>query len=358
MSLIDIQRYIRRPIQAAKFVRNGKYPESWVQSALADSVNHAARWRAKQVYAKSVGILDTVAQSAGTVSRWRFAWRSGPYARHLQAKAIMMNCNSLPNGNPYGLLTVRNGAGTSIGTMRFYFGANAGSTFDNTADWSIQYDVLNDGSYNNITLTADTEYFGEVSDVDQSRIRAIVVYEHSVDVDTSTHPNPSCAARSPVYDGDRQDVATVARKMWKQGASPLWHVGPSTTANSLTTTSTTLTSVLFDPTLGTGTAVSAATVGATLDMTYKGTSSRTGASAVPVTMWCYVNCSSDGTVALKDSSGTALLTATSAGDSVSRWVTATGYLPATVAKYDLHFKVASNPGAIILYGMSLYQYAT
>lgn len=86
--------------------------------------------------------------------------------------------------------------------------------------------------------------------------------------------------------------------------------------------------------------VTANTPGKTLDLTNWATLGRTG---VPVVLWVYASAatSSDtGQVILYDSSSVAQVTVNI--NSGAGWYSATGTLPATLGKYDVHFGNATS----------------
>jgi hypothetical protein len=87
------------------------------------------------------------------------------------------------------------------------------------------------------------------------------------------------------------------------------------------------------------TTVTVNTPGVTINLVNRATIRQAASTGVPVVMWVYLaacTTSDTGVVELKDSTGTALITVDCDRNGAG-WVYATGYLPATLAKYDAHY---------------------
>jgi hypothetical protein len=104
------------------------------------------------------------------------------------------------------------------------------------------------------------------------------------------------------------------------------------------------------------TSVSASTTGAKVDARYHTTIGR-AASGVPVRFWVYASCTTagdDGTVRLVDSSAATVLEV-AIDDDAEGWYFVDGFIPATSAKYDVHFG-GNTTGVTTVLGFQLMEY--
>ena len=104
------------------------------------------------------------------------------------------------------------------------------------------------------------------------------------------------------------------------------------------------------------TTVSASTPGYTVDLRYH-TTLRLASVGVPVRLKVSANSTSSsdtGAVLLLDSTGSVMLTCLINGPSGDNWYWTNGYLPATLAKYDLHFQQPAT-GTLTVYSADVYE---
>ncbi len=354
MSTISIPQFVPGQLQALQTVRNGKSPDAGVQSRLAGMLNQAASWRTKEVfrYGSKISSISTSA-GVGPTTRWRFSWNAGPYVRYLLARAVvaLRNDDTAP-GSSYANLQIKNGAGTTIGNAVFSYGDTTSSPTDMPNEWGVVSSLLRSAGGTPVTMTASTAYYGEVTDNNDARIISISIWEVSLAADTDNgYAEQGFTSLGPVYDLDRQTPATIARSMWTDGAGHLTNVTADIDSAAIVNSTTTAKNVL-DTAI---TTVSSSTPGFTLDLTYKSTIGRSAGVDVPVTLRVYAaRTVSNGTIKLKDSSGTTVLTVSVTG--TAAWYEVSGNLPATTSKYDLHL-TAGAAGTITFYAASLLQLA-
>lgn len=347
MTTLLIPSSSRPPIQIRKHVRNGAHPDAELMALLAESANHAARWMSQEVC--SFGMpLDSI-YAAESAVRWRAAWHSSPFAKHLYVRFACVRQGKIGfshSADPYVKLTVTDATeATTYGTAEFHFGySSSGDNDDVPSGWGHVGLVLK-SSGTNATIPADTDLFLKIENTNDCRVISAMVWEISMGPDTANgYAAQNYAAFSPVMADDRGDVASVARDMWKHGAAKLWMQSHPGTAYLSTTYRN-----IIDRS---STTVSAATPGATLDLRNR-TSKRLEASGVPVKMWVYGTATgASGAVGIHDSTGA--LIAEILVPVGSAWSSATFYLPATVAKYDLLEKAGA--GSITTDAVSLIQY--
>lgn len=353
MSTVYIPTQIPRALVTNRFVRNGKIPQAEFQNALATQANQLARWRPKCVFSHSCPIAAIPASvPATTRNRWRFAWRSGPYARYLHCYLqVAPSINGASPSEPDVTFTVTNGAGSTVGTVTFKYSSlpMTGSPGDTPRYFLEAYLPLKSGGAI-VELDPDTEYFGLFSDINGGRLISAMVHEESLAGDTANGYVTQVSAGSPIYDADRSGVATLLRNLWKQGGAHLfnWSVDDQSSPRTIAVTTDTN---IIDTSI---TTVSAASPGIVLDFDNKTRVSKTGVSCV---LKAYAaRGSADGNVYLKAADGSTL--ATVAVTSTAAWYSSgVVEIPSSATgKCDLMFD--SGGGTLSLYAVSLYQYET
>ncbi len=352
MTTVNSPQYaIHAPI-TNRYARNGRYPDANHQNDLAQQCNHAARWLTKEPFSYSCGIASIPASRDTGRDRWRFAWRSGPYARYVLVHAVMAPTTTSAAASPHALLTVTNGAGSTIGTAKF---SNSMSTNHGASDTPFYFNASTQvlqSSGAAVELDANTEYFGFVQDVDYGRIVSISVREVSVDSDTDNGFTSYVHAGSPILDTDRSTVATMARNMWKQGARQVLNWAVNDGGVPMTTTSATPAN-LIDVAV---TTITAASPGYVIDWSNR---TRVSGSGVPIVMKVYASRGTDdGHVYLmgEDTSTIASIDVTGA----AAWYSTTAIVDPSIfgdianGKVDLHFD--SQGGTCSVHAISIFEY--
>lgn len=312
-------------------------------------------WRTKEVF-RAVGRLEGVIAGsqiigsfgAGDRARYRFAFRTGPYAYGLGVIVVMGPPISDTAQNSYARLDIANAAGTVVASQTFVYGASSQPAGTQVEGWQYLKQIFNlmDG------LSPDTEYFGTFYDVDYGRIQSACAFElTTLTASEGGYLAQNFANRSGIVDKTRENQATIVNALWQKGGAQVfnWTVNDGTSPR--TTTSTTPANIL-DTTI---TTVSAASPGWTLDMTGKARVAQD--ELVPVVMAvCGMNpTSTSGAIKLVDATGTTVMSITGGWSTAGPgWQTTTGYLPAGVDKYDLMFSTSA--GTFRLYAASFYEY--
>jgi len=346
MTTLSIPQGARAPLQIRQYLRNGALPDAELMARLATDANFAARWCTQEVtrFAHAV----TAIPSGGLTNGWKAQWHSSPWSARLVVR-LLCALQDHPSSQPYALCTVRDTAGNVIGTARVDWGYSSGGALDVPSEWMAATLPIRNTAGTIVAMPADTDLRLDITS-GGTRLISASVHQLALVPDTSNgYAAQAFAALSPIREGDRGDVATVAREVWKHAGAKLWSYG----ANSLLAyASGTPRNVISRNT----TVVTAGTPGAVLDLTER-SSKRLASSGVPVVLAVYASATTaTGHVTLKDSTGTVLITVNvSAG--AAAWYTATGFLPATVAKYDLH-EAPGASGTITVHGATLYQYLT
>jgi hypothetical protein len=351
MSTVSSPQYEQPAIVTNRWVRNDKHPDAAFQNDLAEQTNHLMAWHTKEVFSYDCPIASIPAAGAGR-DRWRFAWHSGPYARYLWMRVVMAPGGE--GGAPPGVsLTVTNGAGSTIGTAEHYSGMSVSAT-DTPAYFSIGHSPLQ-SSGAIVAITADTDYFGLVSDVATGRVQSISVYEVSLEPTAANGYIPAVSGLGPIYDADRSAVATALRNMWKRGAAHLfnWSVDPQSAPR--TTTSATEAN-LVDTALTGANAYGAAAPQWVLDVSNR---TRVAGTGVPIVVKVYASRgTSDGTVYLVADSSDVIATVTITG--AAAWYSATATIDPTLfgdpANASVHLTFKSAGGTCSVYAVSVYQY--
>jgi hypothetical protein len=341
------------PIETALLVRNGFYPDAFLQLLLAQGANHAGRWRAKEVARFSVPL--TTQQLPGTIlgarDRWRFACHAGPFARTLAVQMLLGPRLEIEGqGVPYGQLAISD-AGGLLGTATVYGGPTSSTAGDTPRWFATGRALLDDGAGAIAELTPSTDYTGVVSDVD-ARLLAASVWEISLVPDSANGYLPQgFASGGPVLDAHRQDLAVAARALWRRGAAHAvnWSVdeqaAPRTFAAGIAARN------LLDPSLA---VVSASSPGQALPFSYRGRVVVTGA---PHVMQVYAaRGSANGTVTLRSSSGAILATTTITGGAA--WYSSGVFRAPSTAEGKCDVFAESAGGTLSVYAVSIYQYET
>jgi hypothetical protein len=342
------------PIAPGQWARNGKSPNARLISSLNEAANHSALFRGKQIFAATGKIAAagiTSSFGAGDRARWRFACRTGPYTHALMAMVVLAPQSSSFDSNSYARIDLAtNAAGTpAITSQTFTYGANpVGNTY--TGGWQFLKVVTGyiDG------VSADTEYYGTVYDVDYGRVQSCFIFDlPSLTENFDGYNATNITAESQILDTYRANLASLVNDVWKKsGASVLnWTVDDQSSARS---TSGALVTNVID---GTSTTVSASTPGYTINMTGKDRLSQT--SGVPVVMKVFGNItvgSGSGSVYLKNSSGVTVGTVSGFTSTTAGWRSASFNLPATEDKYDLHIEETVGGDTFECRAISIYEY--
>lgn len=332
-------KFANTPIEPARWARNGKYPDAVLRYQVNSLGNSLAAYRVKEIarFGSNMNSL-TAGLGVGENVLWRFAYMPSPYAAGVFARAMMMSTSTLASSDPYARISFVN-----IGDCEMHYGDGI------TLQSSLYYANQVTGSIDT-TPPANTWDFGTVSVFNYGRVVAISIYEYALDVDWF---RVGYAATTPILDTDRELVTSGARNMWKRQGSKLFTWSADHDGAAKTRSSATAANIIDN-----STTVSGSTPGFLLDLRNRTT---VGRGTVPVTMWVHGSSAgaTGGTVTLKDSGGVAVATVSGIGigGGASDWYSTTANLPATLAKYDLHFSSPDGVNTLNLFAVTLAQYA-
>lgn len=346
------------PIQFRKFCQNGAAPSAQFVNLLHEATNAGVLFRAKQLFA-ATGCLGTStgigsSSAGGTTARWRGAFHLGPYSTSVLCRVFVHpQDGAVLDASSYAEIKIYSNANeaTLVATGTFYFGASPTDT-STVSGWSYckTGDVYIDG------LTADTDYYIKVSDVNYNRIQSISVAELVSMTDNFDGYLPqNLTADSEVLSIYRENVATLQQQIWKRGAAKVFDWTVDAQGTPITRASATPANVIDTAV----TTVSTSSPGFTIDMTGKDRLSQTSGVPVVVKAFCKTTSGTGkGRIYLKNSAGTAVATFTDVIPTVvPEWISTTATLTADCDKYDIQFDNNSS-GTISLYAVSVYEYET
>ncbi len=240
MSVVNITKHAKAPIQTAQYVRNGKYPAADLQNLIAGRAGMAAWTRPQLVYRTPGFIIGTAGAAqipssvVGSRYRWRFPYHAGPFAQYLMVQFQMAPQNNVgAPTDPIGMLEVSTQPDYSVivGRARTHWGQSDGSYADVPINFGGGSATLVDDDDQIVALTPLTQYFGRFVDVDYARIQSAVVWEVPLEPTTENGYAPNnVGAGTPIFDEDRADPADMGRRLWAYGAQPLWHHSVDTDA--------------------------------------------------------------------------------------------------------------------------------
>jgi len=339
MTAVPVSPVFEAMLQPPALCRNGQVVGAVVETSMRQHMNQVLVLRGKELFAYAGPLSSIPSTATGSRVRWRFRAHASPFCRRLHVHVLMATHNTGDPMASYAYFTDPN-----YGILRFYFGATNGGT-DLPSEFGYAHDVIN--------VDSDNDIVGEFGDVDGARLIAAVVYEEMLVPDTTYGHRPDVSVGTNIYDGDRQNLAVVAQAVWYSQGSQVWNWTTDTAAAAFTNTTTQFKNIINSAV----TTVSAASPGATLDMTGKAVS-RQESAGVPVKMLVYASITAQtGVVKLVDSAGaTVLSVAITAG---ANWYTVAGVLPASAGKYDLQGALNSiASGTLTVHAVSIYEEGT
>lgn len=347
MTAISVSPNIRTLTQAARYTRNGRVPDAAFHTEMIGLMNSAAAFRGKEVFRSVGSIADIPAQAAGTRHRHRFAFHTGPFAEKITAVFVISSLTDGLTDNAYARLALTDSAGTVTTSANWYAGASPNVGGIASTDYPDNFSI----GFATLAVTADTDCYGLISDVDHARIVSVVVFEEALAPDTANgYVNSSVAANGPIFYQQREDLITAANLMWKRGGSQL-----ANWCSEIDSAARVAVAVKADTNIvdNSSTTVSAATPGFTLDLTGKSTLTGGGVECKMAAYGIRTGTAGNSGVKLKDSSGTTLLNLNGVGASLG-WFVSTVTLPASKAKYDLQY--FSSNGTTTIYAVSIWEY--
>lgn len=336
MTFVAVSPEVQGMMQAPAGARNGQVVGAHVENAMRNASNQLLAFRGKELFAYASPI-DAIPASGGTRVRWRFHAKTSPNCDRLHVHVLVAAHSGVDAQDPsvYFSETL-----AGYGTLTWHFGNSIGASDvpSDFAEFSGSLDVA-----------GSTEIACEFGDTTEGRIVAAIVFEEMLPPDTANGFFEETSAGANIYDSHRQALATLIAASWAGCGSQVWNWTTDTAAAAPTNTTVTFKNLLNTAV----TTVTAASPGATIDMTGKAVS-RQEATGVPVKMWVYASVtSSAGVVKLVDSAGTTMLSVAITG--AAAWYSVTGVLPASAGKYDLQCALNAAVGTLTVHAVSIYE---
>lgn len=346
------------PIEWRKYCVNSYAPSAQFQNLLNEATNQGVLYRTRQLFSAISHPNEIAALAATPQPTYRFAFRTSTYHSSLIVFATLQPpLGTSGNKASYAQLKIFSDTAeaTVVATGDMYYGASpAGIQFTNLRGWSFAKTLTHFFT----GLSPNTDYYACFYGVDAACLQTATVIEtQSMTAHVDGYLPTTLTQESEVLAVYRQRVAQIQKQLWKYSGQSLlnWTVLDGDVPETIS--SATSTNVID----GSSTTVSASTPGYTLDMRYRARRGQT--SGIPVVMKAF--CSSNvwvddpsngiGQIRLLDSGGTAVLSIVDGFSAAGGWVSATGYLPATEAKYDLHFDNGGG-GTVELWAVSIWEY--
>lgn len=348
MTVVSAPYGARKPLLSKLVFRNGLYPEAGRHSFVAEEANRVARYCTKSWHFTSP-LLAVPAAGGASRTRWRAFIHTSPHCRYAYVRFLSLPSNNA--GHPISRVSFT--VSGDIAPSATADHAPGGITDDDGLDTISIGQQRTMSGFSLVDLTANTDYEIQVDDIDNARTLAVSIFEVSLAPDTDNgYAQSTFVAGQDILDVHREQLTVMERLLWKRSAAPLitWSCDGDSDAYVATGTKN-----VID---GTSTTVTTATPGWTIDCRYR-TTVRRASSGVPVIFRAYAKtAATTGAVYLKNSSGTILATC-ALSSATAAWVSSGAfYLPATLAKYDIHGAVLTGLGNTTVYAASLYQHET
>ncbi len=365
MSAVTISKFAKSALGLKQFIRNTKSPVAELQNTIAERMGYAASVRNRQIFSSGGALWSGSATALpisviGTRRRWLFQFHSDPYTQYITVLFFLARQDNGAAADCYGRLKVYSDAAmtTCIGQATHRYGSTSSTPTNMPAEFGASFARLtNPDNENNelVDLIPNTDYWCEFEDVNYARIVSACVWEVSLPPDTDNgFPAANHSGGSPIYDSHRAACAEMGGLLHRRGGAMLWnwHTDTDAGVRTHTTTPSTHRNLVDDS----STTVSSQTPGVKFQLTSHATIRQSLGAGCPVKMWAYVSSaeSDTGSIRLVDEGGDTMLEMPCIGDGVG-WVSAVGYLPATLAKYDLHYG-GNTTGSLLVYAVSIYEY--
>jgi hypothetical protein len=341
MTAIAVSKVHPRPVEWARFCRNGQIPQAALYVQTAKALNHGLRFRRKCVFNFASRAQAINVGSGSTTERWHFRCRVGWGAYSLVFVTVMAreeNEEFPAASDPYVEWAVKlaGGATTTTDPIRYGLGPSTAGEGPSQLSYAVT----------EVPVTAGSTYECKLTAYDNARPCSCVVYEVALQPDTGTslYVKQAYSVRQPIHDADREQLLANLTDMLKKNAAQLWWW--SKDVSGLSRSSATHANVMDSTT-----SVSSASVGSTLNLEYRNTFGRT---TIPVTFAVKASTAagSAGKVRLQTSSGT-LVGITTIG-TTNQWYTTTANISASSSlKFDLQF-AGDGTNAVTIEAACLY----
>lgn len=344
MSNVSFPTTVRSPIVTLLRFRNGLYPEAGSTTHLQEEANRIVALRGKQ-WAFASPINSVHAAGGSFLQRWRAFIHTSSHCRYVEIRALAMPSNN--TGSPTTTVTFSLAGGMApVATASFNYGSETSSDTLDAVTVGQARTVSGTALFD---LTPDTDYEINIYEAGNARTASVCIWEVAKQRTTENgYVVNGVVGGQDILDVHRGAMTPVLRTAWKRNAAPL--ITWSTDLDASAYTNASVDDNILD---ATSTTVTTATPGWTIDTRFRSTTRRS-ALGVPVIMRAYCKTTgTTGTVKLKDSTGATLATCTTSS-ATAAWVSSGAfYLPASLAKYDIHGAV-TGVGTCTVYAVSLY----
>lgn len=339
-------------ISPHKIVDNGQVASSGLANIVSEKLNTAAKWVRKEVFRKT-GTIPT--SQSGTRRRWNFAFHTGMLAKRIVIRPVLALHKGASGGdNPYITFVLNGPPGIGTITATHYFGGGVPVVDPTDSPEEFSYPRLF------LDVSPNTDYTATFNDVDGGRLVSASVHEESLPVAEGVgFIDGRTDMGGPIYSATREKTLPMMDEMWRYGGAHCFNWAANTDADYRFSATPNVYTNIID---NSSTTVSAATPGYVLDLRYK---NRRSQSTVPCVLRVLGETGSStgtGEVRLKDSAGSTIATVTLYSSVyLNDGVTASGFwwstavdMPATRAKYDIHY--GHPTGGAEIYAVSMYEF--
>ena len=322
-------------LQWGRYARNGLPASAALMRQIGEQTDHILAYRRKAVMMKGVPVTAITAGASGGKKRFCYHVHTGEGASALEAVFVIMP------------------AASSATQPSIYFDATDTTPTTTTSAKSYTSQINTSDVPSNIVIgrqslavVGDEDYYGFVWASDYARIMSCLIYEVGTVPVTSASGgvDPRYAVGGPILSSDTRAVLRELTYVWQRNAGPIiqW------SCDDVDSSGVAVTATIYANILDGTTAVSASSIGSTVNLQYHNTRSQT---QVPVRLWVYAGTIASGSVRVTDGSHSIEVT----GITTTGWYSATGTLPAADnVKYDIQAKAAS--GRLQVMGVYLEEY--
>jgi hypothetical protein len=333
-------------IQPAQLGRNGQIDNALVEGRLRTDANLAMAYRTKEIFC-TPGYAVPGNGASGSRDRWNGYCHSGPYAKKWRLRILMAKDNNTGAGHVpadcTATFSLYDTGGVIVGSaLEFHYGANATTATDTPDEWQ-DFTAA-------IDVSPDTDYSFVVREIDYARIISCVVYEESLEPDTTNGYFGGVTSGQNIYSSDRENLSTALADLLRRGSAS-WIKWTTDTSTALTTISATFTNVVDN----TSTAVTANTPGYYWDGTGRNyvTASTTGMAMFVYGR--YTGAGKHGSVKLVNSAGSTVASIIDGWNpGAYAWGGVVFDMPLTAGKYDLQY--ATSAGTFDLLAVAVFMY--
>lgn len=321
---------------------NGLYPEAGFYSQAQARLNHIVAFRRKPLFQMTVP-LGTAGGTSGVA--WRGYFRTGYGCKRVAVLALMAEDDRVVAVDPYLSVVLTEVGGAALAAQDFHYGASAVASVDDPDSLTPFVRFL--------SVTAATNYTLAATFNDNVRVVSLLVYEEeirTVDDGNAYFSTYQPAAGSPIFDNRiGQQLEAVGNLLrYNSGCRVDWMRNDGTARTRVANTWLNLidNSSASPPT--------AASPGFTLCTTARSTLGAPTVVRVKMAVYAAVTGGGSGTVRLRNTAGTDLVTVT-VNSGTAGWFTNTGTVDVgSAVKVDIGFQ-SDGVNTLSVYAVSVYE---